>query len=267
MNNTEDSTNVFVTTLNTDNYLPGVIVLDKTIRDTCSHRLFVLVSHDLKESTYEALRRRSIAFGYADNVVVNPELFADTADIYSHWKNTLFKLRIFELTQFSKIVFIDGDIMVLGSIDDLFDRPDMSAVIAGRSYPGNEHWYDLNSGVLVIEPCEGIIGKLIDTIPVVSAAKNNFGDQDILSAYFSDWPQDKNLHLPEGYNVFFDHYHHYIKHGEVKGLHFIGKIKPWMLSRHQVFVTYLRCFLKGNASAISVLKRYLRYVREVYVDE
>jgi len=262
-----DSKKAFVTTLNTDNYLPGVIVLERSIRENCSHRLFVLVSHGLKESTYEALRRRGIEFDFADDVDVDPELFAETVDIYSHWKNTLFKLRIFELTQFEKIVFIDSDILILEPIDDLFDRPDMSAVIAGRSYPGNEHWRDLNSGVFVIEPRTDIVNKLIGIVPAVSAVKQSFGDQDILSEYFSDWPNDERLHLPEGYNVFLDHYHYYIKHGGVKALHFIGKIKPWMLTGRRMSAVYLRCIIKGNASAVGVLKRYRRYISEVDKDE
>ena len=261
------SRKAFVTTLNTDNYLPGVLVLDKTIRDMCSHRLFVLVSHGLEESTYEALRRRDINYGFADDIVVDPEVFADIDSDFTHWKNTLFKLRIFELTQFDKIVFIDSDIMVIQPIDELFDRPDMSAVIAGRSYPGNEGWHDLGSGVVVLEPRDGIVEQLVDLVPAVSAEKQNFGDQDVIIKYFSDWPQNESLHLPEKYNVFFDHYGFYFKHGGVKAVHFIGKKKPWMMTRGQVFVGgFLRCIVKGNARGIGMLMRYRRYLREVGAD-
>lgn len=258
-----DQGKAFVTTLITDDYLPGVLVLDKTIREKCSHSLFVLASHGLPESTYETLSRGGIEFGLADDIVVDPGFFANTDPIYSHWTNTLFKLRIFELTQFKKIVFIDSDIMVLEPIDDLFDRPDMSAAVAGGSYPGNEDWHDLGSGVLVIEPRMGVVEKLVGVVPAVAAEKRNFGDQDVFIKYFSNWRQDEILHLPESYNVFFDHYQYYLKRGGVKALHFIGRVKPWMMKRGSLAVQFARCIIKGNSSGIGMLMRYRRYLKEV----
>ena len=38
----------------------------------------------------------------------------------------------------------------------------MSAVIAGKSYPGNESWNELNSGLMVIEPQKGLREALIN---------------------------------------------------------------------------------------------------------
>lgn len=256
----------FVTTLNTDSYLPGVIALDKSLRETCAHRLFVLVSHGLADATYEALRRRDIPFDFAEDIAVDPALFAQADAVFAHWKNTLFKLRLFELSRFDKMVFIDSDMMVLEPIDDLFDRPDMSATVAGGSFPGNEGWREFSSGLMVIESRAGVVEQLIATVPAVAAAKQSFGDQDVLNALFCDWPENEGLHLPESYNVFFDHYAFYLKRGGVKALHFIGRKKPWMMSRLETGVQILRCVAKGNVQGIGMLLRYRRYMREVGWD-
>jgi len=253
----------FVTALITDDYLPGVLALEKSLRETCSHSLFVLASRNLDVSTYASMRRCGITYDVADDISVDTEVFAKIDDIYSHWKNTLFKFRVFELIQFDKIVFIDSDIMIIEAIDDLFDWPDMSATIAGGSYPGNESWQNLCSGLFVAEPRIGIVEKLISFVPAVSKKNQNFGDQDVLMDYFSDWAQNESLHLPASYNVFFDHYHYYIKNGGVKALHFIGKEKPWMIPMWKVPLVYLRCAIKGNASAIRLLMRYRKSLKAV----
>ena len=263
MSNVPDNGEAFVTTLITDDYLPGVLILNRSILDTCSHSLFVLAARGLAEETYEALRGSGIPFCVADSIPANSDLFAESDPAYSHWTKTLFKLRIFELTQFRKIVFIDCDIMVLVSIDDLFDCPDMSAAVAGGSFPGNESWRDLSSGVMVIEPRAGIVEELIAAAPAVAAEKQTFGDQDVFIKYFSDWPLDERLHLPESYNVFFDHYRFYLKHGGVKVLHFIGRVKPWMLTRAAFLVQLVRCVVKNNSRGIRMLLRYRRYQRDV----
>ena len=260
-----DSTNsreAFVTTLITDDYLPGVLVLNRTILETCRHRLFVLATRSLSDASYDTLRRNGIPFDLADDVLVDTSVLIKINPIYSHWAYTFFKLRIFELTQFNKIVSIDCDVMVLESIDDLFECPDMSAAIAGASYPGNENWRDLGSGVLVIEPRISVVEQLINIVPKIAAEKQNFGDQDVLIAYFPNWPDDERLHLPEAYNVFFDHYSFYLRRGAVKVLHFIGKKKPWMMSRLDILFQLFKCVLKNNINGIKIFLRYLRYLKK-----
>ena len=263
MSNVSDNGEAFVTTLITDDYLPGVLILNRSILETCKHHLYVLAARNLAEGTYESLRCCGIPFCVADDIYADPALFAESDPAYSHWTKTLFKLRIFELTQFHKIVFIDCDIMVLVPIDDLFERPDMSAAVAGGSFPGNEDWRDLASGVLVVEPRAGIIEELIALVPAVASEKRTFGDQDVLIKYFSDWPHNEHLHLSESYNVFFDHYQFYLKRGEVKTLHFIGRKKPWMMPRAAFLIQIVRCIVKGNSRGIVMLLRYRRYQKDV----
>ena len=59
---------------------------------------------------------------------------------------TFTKLHAWKLTEYHKCVFLDSDVMVLQNIDDLFDRPEISAA-------PDIGWPDcFNSGVFVFVP-------------------------------------------------------------------------------------------------------------------
>jgi len=257
---------VFLTTLSTNDYLPGVLVLNKTISEHCIHKLVVLVSDDLDRKTYEALDRFHISYIKQENKMSSDVVGKSNGggSYYSYWINTLFKLKIFDLIQFDKVVYIDSDMMVQMPIDELFYKEDMSAVIAGKSYPGNEKFKDMNSGVLVFRPRKEVLKELIAMIPQVAGKKKYFGDQDILGEYFTDWKDRYALHLPEEYNVFWRYYDFYQKRSSVKVVHFIGKVKPWMMSGIQVAGEYFKCVCKGKFRAISVMRKYRCYLKELW---
>ena len=97
-----------------------------------------------------------------DKVVIRPELKVPQNDrnpnlVLRPWLTKTFsKLNIWTLTSYSKIVYLDSDILVLKNIDDLFEREELSA--------GSEDlWPDVfNSGVLVIEPSQTTFERLIE---------------------------------------------------------------------------------------------------------
>ena len=258
----------YVTVLSSDGYLPGVLALARNIRETCGFPLLVLTSRDLAPGTCEQLRRRGIPYVHAADIEAPEEMLNATREHswYKHWAKSLFKLRIFDLVEYDKIVFVDCDMMLLEPVDEVFEYPDLSAVIAGGAYPGNENWTDLNSGFMAIVPRAGLSDSIAATIPEVAAEKAIFGDQDLMQAYFTDWRQESSLHMPGGYNVFFDHYQFYAKRCPVKAVHFIGSKKPWMMNTFQIARAYLKCLVKGNRMGIPVLRRYLKLLKEVGSD-
>lgn len=255
---------VFLTTISTNNYLAGVLLLARYIKQYCSHRLVVLAKEGLADETYAAIQQAGAELITAPDMQ-GPQLCPEEihGSIYSHWANTLFKLNIFSLVQFKKIVFVDSDMMLLGSLDELFECPDVSAVIAGKSYPGNEGFKDLNSGLMVLVPQQGLADAICGVAPRVAASKKFFGDQDVLSEYYTNWPQQDALHLPECYNVFFRHYQYYQKRGKVKVVHFIGKVKPWMMTPGQTVAECVKCLFKGNAKGIPLLLQYQKDAKAV----
>ena len=254
----------YVTVLSSDNYLPGVLALTRNIGEFCRFPLLVLASQDLSAGTYAQLDRRKIPYVHAADIDVPEELLAATQEHswYRHWAKSLFKLRIFDLVEYDKIVFVDCDMMLLDSVDEVFDFPDVSAVIAGGDYPGNEGWVDLNSGFLAIVPREGLSERIAALIPQVAAEKAIFGDQDLMQAYFTGWRDNTALHMDGGYNVYFEHYQFYLKKGPVKVVHFIGRRKPWMMGAHYIMRETAKCLLKGNQKGIPILRRYLRLLKE-----
>lgn len=136
------------------------------------------------------------------------------------------------LVQFDKLVFLDSDMMVCSNIDELFEKENMSAVQAGRFI--FDHWIRLNSGCFVFTPNEDIMISMINliesTIVERSALGFGTGDQDVINKYYSNWPNEEQLHLSEAYNVFFMNIPSYKKVGmpSPKIVHFVGNMKPWM---------------------------------------
>ncbi|GBN34745.1 Glycogenin-1 [Araneus ventricosus] len=139
---------------------------------------------------------------------------------------TLTKLHCWKLTQFSKCVFLDADTLVVKNCDELFEKPELSAV-------PDVGWPDcFNSGVFVFQPSIETFEKL----KKMAAEEGSFdgGDQGLLNAYFSDWSTaDISRHLSFLYNMNMNMSYTYLpaynKFGkDVKIVHFLGNQKPWM---------------------------------------
>lgn len=95
------------------------------------------------------------------------------------------------------------------------------------------------------------------------------GDQDLINAYYAEWPASTELHLDEGYNIFQSHLDAYIDKNSyalpdenaplkkpVSIVHFIGKDKPWM--RYSA-VKHLLNMLKKKRSFHWENKVFFRY--------
>lgn len=78
----------------------------------------VLVTKDVPEEKRSRLRKDGA------HVVPVTYLTADwiTTD-YPAWRDVLTKLRLWELTQFERVCFLDGDTILTGPLDDVFDDP------------------------------------------------------------------------------------------------------------------------------------------------
>jgi glycogenin glucosyltransferase len=249
----------YVTLLSTVNYLPGVLALNESLRQVEStYPLLVALSINLPSTIRATLLQAGM------QVIVLPEGIAvpkKLRDGSGHWNNTFDKLHLFGLTDFRKLVYIDSDMIVLCNIDELFKKPHISAVSAGRLV--HTEWDRLNSGLMVIEPEDSLpkkIGATLENALAVaeSSGMTAIGDQDLINAYYSTWPSSVELHLEQGYNIFQCHLDYYIeKQGyqlpsenkdiekTVKIVHFIGPHKPWM--KGSSFRHYLNLIRKGRA--------------------
>ncbi|CAI5504195.1 unnamed protein product [Closterium sp. Naga37s-1] len=77
------------------------------------------------------------------------------------------KLRLWQQTEYTKLLFIDSDLLLLNSIDFLFSYPEISA----RGNDGT----DFNSGVMVLEPSDCMFELLMANLERVLS--ENGGDQ------------------------------------------------------------------------------------------
>ena len=258
----------YITLLSTDNYLEGVLVLNESLKLVNSkYKLVVLVTSQVSHSVESTLNRLGIPTIHKEkNILPSKKLQVQNERVgYNYWNNTFDCLLVFDLIEFDKIVFLDSDMMVIENIDELFDKPHMSAV----KDPGTDV---LNSGTFVAVPEAGLVDKILNVLPLVEKDKYYFGDQTVLQYYYKDWPNKKELHLDEKYNMFVGSLHWFINvegyhiNGPSKNLsviHFVGPKKPWMLTEQELSEKYSGYEKDRNPYAIQMTIQYLNLLNQI----
>lgn len=190
----------FVTLVTNADYALGARALARSIRLTgTAADIVVLCTGGVDVSALEPLR----AFGCR---VVETELLALSDDFNArharrnvHEKapftkgrkpafhsplDNFCKLRLWQLTEYERCVFIDADALVLRNIDKLFLYPEFSA--APNVYESLADFHRLNSGVFVAEPSLETFGKMLVALDAPEAFWPRT-DQTFLQSFFPDW--------------------------------------------------------------------------------
>lgn len=94
------------------------------------------------------------------------------------------KLRLWELEEYERVVFLDADTIVLRSIDRLFSYPEFSA--APNVYESLADFHRLNSGVFVAKPSRATFAAMLGRLDAPDAFWRRT-DQTFLEAFFPDW--------------------------------------------------------------------------------
>lgn len=261
---------VYLTLLGSNNYLLGTLALNYSLSSTnTQYPLVVLITENINSEVRKTLKLNNIS--YLEIPKIQLERKNGDKQEYPHWENTFSKLRIFGMTQFDKIVFLDSDMLVIDNIDELFNKENLSAVVAGKSFPGNKNWVDLNSGLMVIEPKVGEDSRLIKLMTNISSLAN-MGDQDVIQKAYPNWKNMKNLHLSEEYNVFAPYEPYYINAGivdTVKIVHFVGKEKPWNMNKYakikyMIKVSYLTMRSSRSLKGLIKFRNDYNYYEKIY---
>lgn len=103
------------------------------------------------------------------------------------------KLRLWQMEDYARIVFIDADALVLRNIDRLFDYPEFSA--APNVYESLGDFHRLNSGVFVARPSAATFTDMLRVLDRPDAFWRRT-DQTFLQHYFPEWHG-----LPVFYNM------------------------------------------------------------------
>lgn len=186
----------------------------------------------------------------------------------SHWNETFFKLNIAHLNQFSKIIFLDADMIVLRNIDHLFNYPSISATTGGKT--AHPEWTEFNSGIMVLEPSDsffhGLLNSIVPAIERKIALDLGYGDQDVFNQYCSGWIQGSDHDFGEQYNVehcFVDEYMKatgFKNFEEIYVFHFIGGNKIWNKNIVQLIRMFHGLVHDGKFYEIKACLLYLKYL-------
>jgi len=238
----------YIAVLSTDSFLQGVLVLNESLRLCRSkYKLCVVVGSKVSGAVRDTLTRANIEQIHSSPLDIPRQVLLanEHSDYHRHWSGVFDKLHVFSLPQFSKIVYIDSDVLVLRNIDQLFAKPHMSATVAGQ-LPGREDSIDFSTGVMVIQPQPELTDELVSLLPqafenekqwrTAAGRPMSMGVQGVINMRWPDWMTQRELRLEPKYNVMATHLDFYLAqlgyrlHGPnaIRVLHFDGEVKPWM---------------------------------------
>ncbi|AGS23267.1 glycosyltransferase family 8 protein [Rhizobium etli] len=94
------------------------------------------------------------------------------------------KLRLWQLVEYERCVFIDADALVLKNVDKLFLYPEFSA--APNVYESLADFHRMNSGVFVAKPSHDTFRKMLESLDGPDAFWRRT-DQTFLETFFPEW--------------------------------------------------------------------------------
>lgn len=220
----------FVTLVTNDSYAKGASVLASSLKRVgTSRKVVCMIIEGFGLSQHSILLLRRI---FDQVVPISPIDSGDSAGLALLGRPelgiTFSKISAWSLVEYKKAVFLDADMLVLRNIDDLFERPELSAA-------PDSGWPDcFNSGLLVLEPDLDTYAKLVQ----FARERGSFdgGDQGLLNAFFADWSTsaESARRVPFTYNVTINTHYSYAPafthhQDQIRCIHFIGSTKPWSL--------------------------------------
>jgi len=227
----------YISLISSNTYIEGVLVLyHSLIRTNPRYPFLLLITPNISQEVIKTISGFGIDYSILEQNIRNP-INNDEDDRRSL---NYTKLHIFNQTQFDKIVYLDADMLVVDNIDELFDKPHMSAVNSGGMLPEHADWIYMNSGLLVVVPSQGLFNDMLSKVGKIELRKSGGGDQEFLKPYFAEWPYQNELHLDHGYNMVCGHMDRYkelfgydldSEHKPIKVLHFTGPVKPWHMKK------------------------------------
>ncbi|KAK5831834.1 UDP-glucuronate:xylan alpha-glucuronosyltransferase 2 isoform X1 [Gossypium arboreum] len=163
----------YVTVLHSsESYVCGAITLAQSLLKTGTNRdLILLLDRSITKPKRDSLKAAGWQLRFIKRIR-NPRAEKGTYNEYNYSK-----FRLWQITDYDKVIFIDADILVLKNIDLLFHFPQMTAT-------GNDIWI-FNSGIMVIEPSNCTFKLLMNKRKEIFSY--NGGDQGFLNEVFVWW--------------------------------------------------------------------------------
>ncbi|KAK4480894.1 hypothetical protein RD792_011748 [Penstemon davidsonii] len=205
----------YVTVLHSSEaYVCGAIALAQSIIQSNSTKDLVLLADDhISPKSIKGLQ----SAGWKIKRIQRIRSPLSEKDAYNEWNYS--KLRIWQLKEYDKVMFIDSDFIVTKNIDEFFIYPQFSAV------ENNKHIF--NSGLMLVEPSECTFKTLMKKRLVV--ASYNGGDQGFLNEMFTWWHR---LPTKLNYLKYFIDIDDQVRKipKDLYAVHYLG-LKPWACYR------------------------------------
>jgi len=199
-------------TLATPDYAWGTRVLLRTLRRYTSVPILVMIP-----SNYSL--HSDVQDVFAINV---PTLYRQADGARKEFSQTFTKLWAFSLINFRRIVFLDSDTLVLGSLDDLLDGDEFLVCRDSVEYVELSAF---NSGLMAFSPKPHLFQRILEE--GATAPTKDGGDQGLLNSLF----RGEVKYLGSEFNAI-KHYlyfrHPDLRQQDLRMVHYIVK-KPWEL--------------------------------------
>ncbi|EFA85777.1 putative glycosyltransferase [Heterostelium album PN500] len=155
----------YVTFVNNDEYAKGVVALKQSLDDSGTpYSLVVLVTEKISDATVNRLTKLGCLVELVKPIEVGSEVSVQIA----RWMPAFTKFKSWAMSKYTRIIWLDSDMLILRSIDHLFsyiDENDSEAIYATVDADANSCAYQparlklINSGLVVLAP-KPEVGKL-----------------------------------------------------------------------------------------------------------
>lgn len=220
----------------------GAMVLGHSLRDSGTQRhLAALITVDsLHTSTVDELKVLILGFTtwtvtelllqkiYDQIIPVDRIMNKSPANLYLMNRpdliSTFTKIALWRQTQFSRVIYVDADVVALRAPDELFNDKSNFAAVPDIGWPDC-----FNSGVFALTPNMG------DYYALLALAQRGISfdgaDQGLLNMHFRDWHRLSFTYncTPSGNYQYAPAYRHF--QSTINMIHYIGDNKPWIIGR------------------------------------
>ncbi|KIK94755.1 glycosyltransferase family 8 protein [Paxillus rubicundulus Ve08.2h10] len=220
----------FVTLLTSDLYLPGALAIAGALKDVhqtqssdqqVKYDTVCMVTPETLDVTTIRLLRKAFDVVIGVEVIVQPDVESLALLGRPDLDTVLTKLHVFRLTQYTKAIFLDADVLPIRPLSHLFGLDHEFSAVPDVGWPDI-----FNSGVMVLSPGEDKFKELQQLLKTKGSWDG--ADQGILN----EWRGNNWNRLSFTYNTTptaaYTYAPAYERFGsQISAVHFIGSHKPW----------------------------------------
>jgi glycogenin glucosyltransferase len=202
-----------------DKYVDGAVCMYKSLRDKTKYPLIAMIL-EISDESRERLAGLGIQLREVEKIKSINAGVGDNKPRLDDFSYTYTKFHIFGYEELDRIIFLDSDLIVIKSLDHLFDEvKDPFAACACTPY-----WEDVfNSGVMVIKPDIELFRDIMSKKDDLSSYDGS--DQGFLNSYFKDWKK-LDIKYNAGKRIYSEQRKNWDRIDK-HVIHFVGD-KPWL---------------------------------------